>query len=694
MPIGFEMDVVNSSNVRVAHNFYANGAVNFNGNISANNLGNIISVNLDGNASNILDGTGNWIAVPSSANANYANFAGQVVDATQSNITSVGNLTTLQVGNSVNDTLRFVPAGSNLTLSTGNVVVAQTRITTATAPTDATILSGNAGGATYTQQLFVPDGSNVATAGSVLYSADSALGAGNAAVPGSITQRVFTGGSDLTTGNTGTSLDMILGGGGVLVNQKTAPSGVASGTGIIQTISYGESANAAASVGLRFQRRRGNNNNRLSLEPNDYVGNIEWRPGRGASNFGTPARFGARVDGSYTANTNPVPIGIEMSVVNSSNTALVHSFYANGNVSFASSVSVTGNITATNLGNIASINLDGSSSNVLYGNGVFASTPTPTKIQNGNSIVDFSGSGGDLRINIDGQQYATFQYGRKLSLTGVEGDYANASQIVLDNGGIQVINEDLLGGLPSFEFKSYYTTGGTIAPYVFQRARGNLTNPANAQSGDAIMNQTFQAYSNTGFTSAGSFSATVTNNDNAGNIRTRIETGTANNGDGSEIKLNTDIITLYGNSLITLNATNSNVSGSLNVTGNVTANNANITNTTTTKLIEQNLGTSNLSPGSTLNLASNVEQYYKITLTTGAANSTSTINCANLDTAGVGKTYRFLVFNNSGGNQTVQTSGLAQYNPTGVIQNNKYSLIDVILHGTDGSAVFTLDNVA
>jgi hypothetical protein len=387
-------------------------------------------------------------------------------------------------------------------------------------------------------------------------------------------------------------------------------------------------------------------------------------------------------------------MGFEMIVVASNSTTPTHNFYSNGNVSFASSVSVTGNITATNLGNIASINLDGSSSNVLYGNGVFASTPTPTKIQNGNSIVDFSGSGGDLRINIDGQQYATFQYGRKLSLTGVEGDYANASQIVLDNGGIQVINEDLLGGLPSFEFKSYYTTGGTIAPYVFQRARGNLTNPANAQSGDAIMNQTFQAYSNTGFTSAGSFSATVTNNDNAGNIRTRIETGTANNGDGSEIKLNTDIITLYGNSLITLNATNSNVSGSLNVTGNVTANNANITNTTTTKLIEQNLGTSNLSPGSTLNLASNVEQYYKITLTTGAANSTSTINCANLDTAGVGKTYRFLVFNNSGGNQTVQTSGLAQYNPTGVIQNNKYSLIDVILHGTDGSAVFTLDNVA
>jgi hypothetical protein len=859
-------------------------------------IGNIATVNLDGNVSNVLSGNGMFVALPTvSANANYANFAGDVVNSSQSNITSLGNLTTLQVGTGTNDTLRFVPAGSNLVTSAGNVVVAQTRITTATAPTDATVLSGNAGGETYTQQLFVPAGSNVATSGSVIYSADSALGAGNAAVPGSITQRVYTGGSDLTTGNVGTSLDMILGGGGVLVNQKTAPSGVQAGTGLINTISYGEAADPAASVGLRFQRRRGNSNNRLSLEPNDYVGNIEWRPGRGGSNFGQTAKLGAKVDSSYTANSNPVPIGIEMSVVNSSNTALVHSFYANGNVNFSGNISATnlgnivsvnldgsssnvlygngvfaaagggananyanfagdvvnsaqanitsvgnlvslqvgnsvantvttkfvpvganittlsgdvfvnntrtsyddadvlangvntqdavvmpadtgnattqsytvnylvqdlantsniatigtdtfnissydagnfagygsrtlsfytpssqlananpntttdfiigdqstsatalfinqkmpttagapagiigimnygyssnqaqstalfvqrrrgnnsggtstrdelqandylgniawrgagatngnvnsgivtfgakvdgsyggpgnvmpigaeltvinssntalshsfyangnvsfaGNITATNLGNIATINLDGSNANVLYGNGVFAAitAPTPTSIQNGNSKVDFTGSGGDLRIQIDNQQFADFRYGRQFILTGVQGDFSNAASIKLDNGTLQVINEDLGGGLPSFEFKSYYTTGGTIAPYVFQRARGNLVAPANAQSGDAIMNQSFQAYSNTGFVQAGTFSATVTNNDNAGNIRTRIETSTANNNDGSEIKLNTDIVNVAANSQIYLSANNSNVSGNLNVAGNI-----------------------------------------------------------------------------------------------------------------------------
>jgi hypothetical protein len=44
---------------------------------------------------------------------------------------------------------------------------------------------------------------------------------------------------------------------------------------------------------------------------------------------------------------------------------------ANGNIS-GNNISATGNITANNLGNISSINIDGSNSNVLYGNGVFA----------------------------------------------------------------------------------------------------------------------------------------------------------------------------------------------------------------------------------------------------------------------------------------------------------------------------------
>jgi hypothetical protein len=53
-------------------------------------------------------------------------------------------------------------------------------------------------------------------------------------------------------------------------------------------------------------------------------------------------------------------------------TANVDSLVSSGNIS-AGNLTATGTVSATNIGNIASINLDGSSSNVLYGNGVFAS---------------------------------------------------------------------------------------------------------------------------------------------------------------------------------------------------------------------------------------------------------------------------------------------------------------------------------
>jgi len=45
-------------------------------------------------------------------------------------------------------------------------------------------------------------------------------------------------------------------------------------------------------------------------------------------------------------------------------------------VAIAGNVAITGNISATNLGNIVTINKDGNSSNVLYGNGVFAAAPS------------------------------------------------------------------------------------------------------------------------------------------------------------------------------------------------------------------------------------------------------------------------------------------------------------------------------
>jgi hypothetical protein len=69
------------------------------------NLGNVANVKITGGSNGQVlttDGTGNLSFSNSSANANYANFAGQVIDASQPNITSVGTLNGLNVSGTSN----------------------------------------------------------------------------------------------------------------------------------------------------------------------------------------------------------------------------------------------------------------------------------------------------------------------------------------------------------------------------------------------------------------------------------------------------------------------------------------------------------------------------------------------------------------------------------------------------------------
>lgn len=100
-----------SGNANVG-NFIANGLAN---------LGNISNVKISGGSNNfaiITDGAGN-LSFGSLANANYANFAGNVINAIQSNITSVGNLAALTVVGNANFTANATFSGSQVAL--GNV---------------------------------------------------------------------------------------------------------------------------------------------------------------------------------------------------------------------------------------------------------------------------------------------------------------------------------------------------------------------------------------------------------------------------------------------------------------------------------------------------------------------------------------------------------------------------------------------
>lgn len=61
-------------------------------------IGNISSVDLTGATDTVLYGNGVFADISAGASANFANYAGNVTVAAQPNITSVGTLTTLQVG--------------------------------------------------------------------------------------------------------------------------------------------------------------------------------------------------------------------------------------------------------------------------------------------------------------------------------------------------------------------------------------------------------------------------------------------------------------------------------------------------------------------------------------------------------------------------------------------------------------------
>jgi hypothetical protein len=106
-------------------------------------------------------------------------------------------------------------------------------------------------------------------------------------------------------------------------------------------------------------------------------------------------------------------------------------------------LSATGNITANNLGNISSINIDGSNTNVLYGNGVFAAVAggnanTGNVTFDDNIVIgtgdEFGGDGLYLAVGPDSIANGTVQY---LRVRG--GDYP--THIHLDTGNNQYYDQ-------------------------------------------------------------------------------------------------------------------------------------------------------------------------------------------------------------------------------------------------------------
>lgn len=154
---------------------------------------------------------------------------------------------------------------------------------------------------------------------------------------------------------------------------------------------------------------------------------------------------------------------------------------------------VLGTISATNIGNIAALNLNGSSSNVLYGNGVFA--PTATTYTNSN-VSTFLASFGSNTISTTGNVTANYFIGNGSQLTGLPASYTNSNVSTF---------------LASFGSNNITTTGNITA----NNFTGNFSITGNVQGTSANVTLVAGSYSYT-FDNSGTLTLPTGINGNEG----------------------------------------------------------------------------------------------------------------------------------------------------------------------------------
>ena len=125
------------------------------------------------------------------------------------------------------------------------------------------------------------------------------------------------------------------------------------------------------------------------------------------------------------------------------------------------SIVANGNISANNIGNISGINLDGSSSNVLYGNGVFAQpTSVPLFViananitANINTSYQIDNSVGNANINFTLPDGSGLTTGSFVKINPYDQAAGNFQYFVVTNGansgGIQGLGAPLSANRPT-----------------------------------------------------------------------------------------------------------------------------------------------------------------------------------------------------------------------------------------------------
>tara|TARA_R110002126_G_scaffold7661_2_gene37355 strand:+ start:4044 stop:7913 length:3870 start_codon:yes stop_codon:yes gene_type:complete len=267
--------------------------------------------------------------------------------------------------------------------------------------------------------------------------------------------------------------------------------------GLISIVSYGQPTSLSQGQGITMSKARGNRDANASVQANDTLGRIVFQ-GHNGNAFVTNRLPIIRsvVDSTYTTGNANIPAGITM-VVCDSNTNYTHNFYSNG------ATVLSGNLNAAG-GNFSVDKTTGGATSLYFG--------------------------GDKTTNSSFNMFDT-----QFSVT--------------------MSNVNTTTGFSPFRFQQYAPTNSEFGPIYMYRARGtDFFNQGNVVANDQIMSLNFLVNSNNTTTSVGQFNSTVTYNDNAGNVGSKLDFNAV--GSGTTGYLN-GVINLLAN---TTNANNFNAS--------------------------------------------------------------------------------------------------------------------------------------
>lgn len=417
-----------ASNVVANNANYANYAGEaFNVNVSnVSGIGNIAVINLDGNVSNILHGNGYWGPEAGNLNANYANYAGNLINGT-SNVSIPSTNGNIVVG--VNGT-------SNVLVLSSSTIVANT-ITNVRIGPNAGITSQGANSIAIGNETSANQGTDAINIGrvgpSVQGNRSIALGYTNDGIQqdDAIAIGTFAGGG--TAGLTQGEFSIAIGRGAGTTSQHTRSIGIGYYAGrtnqLANSVSIGYEAGQSGqghdAIAIGSQAgTNGQGNNAVSL--GFYAG----ASSQGINSIAIGANAGYTSQGNNSIILNATGSNLDQTTANTftvkpvrnANTSNVM-FYNNttGEITYDVSTGITAN--SANFANFAN----------FAGN-----------LINGTSNVNTNGSGGNISISVNGTSNVVTVSNTRMTVSNLS-ILANALALGNNSGGIQGTNAISIG---------------------------------------------------------------------------------------------------------------------------------------------------------------------------------------------------------------------------------------------------------